>query len=268
MPRLEWGQAEQRTYQRGIDRGVLYPSTGAGVAWNGLTNVVEEAVGAAVTPHYYDGIKYLDEHVPGDYAATLTAITYPDEFVKYEGVRDFGYIGLRVSDQEVDDYFGLSYRTRVGNAAQGDDHGYKLHLLYNLTALPENKSYATINNTGALTPFSWRITGVPVYIPNARPTVHITIDTTKLGQAVVTDIEDILYGDPWRTARMPTPEELIFIIDNWEPLVITDHGDGTWSATGSDTDIRMLSGEEPIFWIEGDSAYMLDNYTYRITGQA
>ena len=41
MTKLAWDQAGQKTYQAGLDRGVLYLLDKA-VAWNGLTGVEEK----------------------------------------------------------------------------------------------------------------------------------------------------------------------------------------------------------------------------------
>lgn len=265
MSRLEWSRPENRTYQRGLDRGVLYPASGPGVVWDGLVSVAESASEASVTPFYYEGLKRHDERVPGDFAGTLSAITYPDEFLQYEGVARVSFRGLLATHQEVDSTFGLAYRTYVGDALKGDDLGYKIHLLYNLTALPDTRTHVTLGGVDDLTPFVWSLSGAPVAIPGARPTVHLILDTTSLGIYAVNDVEDILYGNEWEEPRLPYPEELIEILNTWSPLTIVDNGDGTWTATGSATDVRMLT--EDIFWIESDSAVMLNKDTYRISNQ-
>ena len=64
-PALTWDDIGERTYETGVDHGVLYPidDTGAytpGVAWNGLTTVTESPSGAASNPQYADNIKYLN----------------------------------------------------------------------------------------------------------------------------------------------------------------------------------------------------------------
>jgi len=44
MAKLQWDQTGERFYETGVSKGVLYPVTdgayGKGVAWNGLTNVM------------------------------------------------------------------------------------------------------------------------------------------------------------------------------------------------------------------------------------
>ena len=65
--------------ETGIDRGVLYLREGGAVPWNGLISVAETKSSREVKSYYLDGVKYLDHHVPGSYAASLSAFTYPDE---------------------------------------------------------------------------------------------------------------------------------------------------------------------------------------------
>lgn len=41
MPGLVWDRVGDRTYESGLDRGVLYLPDGSAVPWNGLTSIVE-----------------------------------------------------------------------------------------------------------------------------------------------------------------------------------------------------------------------------------
>ena len=60
MSRIEWNKAGERYFEAGVDRGVLYPRTGPGVPWNGITAVAEDSSGGDVETLYYDGVKYLE----------------------------------------------------------------------------------------------------------------------------------------------------------------------------------------------------------------
>ena len=90
MSKLVWDQAGQKTYETGIDHGVLYDVDNSGnyvsgVAWNGLTAVTESPSGAEATPLYADNIKYLNLISTEEFGATITAYTYPDEFAVCDG---------------------------------------------------------------------------------------------------------------------------------------------------------------------------------------
>jgi hypothetical protein len=199
MTKLVWDQVGERLYETGVDRGVLYLSDGSAVPWNGLTSVNETAGDDVTTPVYFDGVKYQDVQSTGDFAATLTAFTYPDEFLEYEGVVDLGN-GVFVDGQN-SKVFGLSYRTMVANDVNGIDHGYKIHILYNLTATSSAVSYNTMSSVAEPIPFSWTLAGVPEDVDNFRPTAHVIFDSRVLNVGLLKAIEDLLYGrdDPYQT---------------------------------------------------------------------
>ena len=88
MTALDWDVVGQRFFETGVDRGVLYLPDGRGVPWNGLTGVVEEFADYETSARYLDGVKYLDDVPFTDFSGTLTALTYPDEFMDLEGTMD------------------------------------------------------------------------------------------------------------------------------------------------------------------------------------
>lgn len=190
--KLVWDQPGQRFFEAGIDRGVFYMSNDLGVAWNGLTSVEEDLEDTTSEPVFFDGTKIMDVPILGDFAATLSAFTYPDELLEYEGIIPTGD-GLLVDGQNPKP-FGLSYRTRVGNDVEGHDLGYRIHIIYNLTAVPETKSYVTQSPDSGALDFAWRLTAVPEAVTGLRPTAHVILDSRFLPADILRTIEDILYG--------------------------------------------------------------------------
>lgn len=203
MP-LEWDQVGDKKYQTGVDRGVLYLPERA-VVWNGLTSV-DEAFDVEVKPYYQDGVKYLNHQVQGDYSGTLKAFTYPDEFDQCVGVVSQGS-GLYFHDQRPRP-FGLSYRTKIGNDVT-EDLGYIIHLLYNLYAVPNSTSFATIGADPTPLEFSWSLTSTPDALSARRPTAHLSIKSTDLDFGVIDLIEGILYGDVENEPHLPSMTSLI-----------------------------------------------------------
>lgn len=260
MTALVWDQVGSRIYEAGVDRGVLYLSDGNGVPWNGLISVVEKASRNIGSPIYYDGVKYADILTISDFSASLTAYTYPDEFLEFEGVLDAGN-GLFITNQQ-SGRFGLSYRTKIGNDTEGDDLGYKIHLLYNLIAIPSQKSYQT-SISGNPMEFEWDISATPTKIPGYRPTAHIILDTRFMSPSLLQDIESSLYGNALDDAKLPPISTLVSFIGEWVIIRITDNLDGTWTATGPDELITMLDGTT--FQIIQANAVYLDANTYAIS---
>ena len=210
MAKIEWDKTGERFYETGVKNGVLYVQVDGtypkGVAWNGLTAVTESPSGAEATPLYADDIKYLNLLSAEEFGATIEAYTYPDEFAECDGSASLA-TGVMIG-QQARKTFGLCYRTTIGNDTDGNDHGYKLHIIYGALAAPSEKAYATINDSPEAITFSWEVTTTPVNVTGAKPTASITIDSTKATPEKLTALEKILYGDAEVEARLPLPDEI------------------------------------------------------------
>jgi hypothetical protein len=213
MTALIWDGLGDKVYETGVDRGVLYLSDGRGVPWNGLTAVEDRTV-STVTPLYWDGVKYNDIFVVGDFAGSLKAYTYPDEFMEFEGVQEIG-VGLFVTGQQPKT-FGLSYRTRIGND-QTSELGHKIHILSNITAVPSTKAFKTNSRTMAAVEFEWNLTAVPSHIPGYKPTSHLMFDTSKSSPEMIADLEAILYGSDTTDPELPSFENLVYLASSLTP---------------------------------------------------
>lgn len=261
MATIEWDQVGSRYYESGIDRAVLYPSEGNAVPWNGITSVAEKMTGDVGTPIYFDGIKFGDAFAIGDYAATVKAFTYPNEFMELEGVAPAGN-GLFIDNQRPK-RFGLSYRTKIGND-DGPDLGYKIHVVYNLTAIPAQKNYKTQSEADAVE-FEWTVVAVPEKASGFRPTAHIIFDTRLMNPLLLADMEETLYGTDSADGRLPPLSTLVSFISSWVIIRITDNLDGTWTAEGPDEMITML--DSTTFQISQANAVYLDADTYNISNK-
>lgn len=215
MSKIIWDNAGERTYETGVDHGVLYPIQEGGlytkgVAWNGLTAVTESPSGAEATPLYADNIKYLNLLSAEDFGCTIEAYTYPDEFAECDGSAEIAtgvYAG-----QQARKVFGLCYRTILGNETDSNAHGYKLHLIYGCLASPSEKSYSTVNDSPEAITFSWEVKSTPVNVSGFKPTAVLTIDSTKVEPSKLTALEDALYGSASSEAKLPTPDEVVAIV--------------------------------------------------------
>ena len=213
MAKIVWDKTGERFYETGVKNGVLYVQEGGqyknGVAWNGLTAVTESPSGAEATPLYADDIKYLNLLSTEEFGATIEAYTYPDEFAACDG--SAALVDGVMIGQQARKTFGLCYRTTIGNDTNGNDSGYKLHIIYGALAAPSEKAYATINDSPEAITFSWEVTTTPVNVTGAKPTASITIDSTKADSTKLAALEDILYGkdgEPGNEPRLPLPDEI------------------------------------------------------------
>lgn len=261
MATLTWDQTGERFYETGVSKGVLYKDDGYGVAWNGLTSV-EEDVTDSIEPIYFDGVKFDEIVTLGDYTAILKAFTYPDEFMYYEGVVE-DQKGFYVTAQPKK-RFGLSYKTLIGDDVGGTEAHYKIHVLYNLTAIPSSIAYHSVSDSTEPVEFEWNISAVPEELENYRPTSHIVFDSRKIAPELLSDIESILYGDADNDAFLPSLKGLATFIANWERLIIIDNGDGTWTASSPFVDVISML-DDKTFQIVSDTATYLDANTYTIS---
>ncbi len=211
MSKIVWDAIGEHTFETGVRNGVLYlkDAQGAyntGVAWNGLTSVSESPEGAEATDLYADDIKYLTLMSAENFKATIEAYTYPVEFEECDGSATIAN-GVVIGQQSRKP-FGLCYRTAIGNDTDGNEHGYKLHIVYGCQASPSEKQYSTINDSPEAITFSWEVNTTPVNVTGKKPTATLIIDSTKADKAKLTALEAILYGSESTEPRLPLPDEI------------------------------------------------------------
>ena len=217
MVALAWHETGDKQYELGVDKGVFYPlnaTTSAydkAYAWNGLISVTESPSGAEVTKNYADNDVYMSLMSAEEFAATVEAYNYPDEFALVDGTAE-PVPGLYVGQQPRKP-FGLSYRTKVGNDSKGMDAGYTIHLIYNAMAAPSEKAYSTVNDSPEATTFSWELSTTPINAGDVlKSTAQLTINSLKVPAAKLKALEDILYGTTTLEARLPLPTEVIGLL--------------------------------------------------------
>ena len=211
MSKIVWDAVGEHIFETGVRNGVLYlkDETGAyntGVAWNGLTSVSESPEGAEPTDLYADDVKYLTLMSAENFKATIEAYTYPVEFEECDGSASIAN-GV-VIGQQARKPFGLCYRTSIGNDTDGNEHGYKLHIVYGCLASPSEKQYSTINDSPEAITFSWEVSTTPVNVNGKKPTATLIIDSTKADKSKLTALEAILYGSESVEPRLPLPDEI------------------------------------------------------------
>lgn len=259
MTALVWDATGEKVYEGGVDRGVLYIQN-RGVAWNGLVSVTD-ATTDEVTPVHIDGFLIRNLFTIGDLQATLTAYTYPDEFLVCEGMER--YNGMYVDSQPPEE-FGLSYRTQVGNDVSGAQSSYKIHLLYNLTAVSDTKTYSTLSLDPEPIEFSWSINGRPEEAKGYRPTAHIIIDSKLWPVDDLRAFEEILYGTISSPPYLPTFEDLIAILYPHNAFVVVSLADGEWIGVDLRGDHLSFINDE-LFEIDAPTVVMVDGDTFDVT---
>lgn len=227
MSRLYWDKRGSRFFETGVDRCVLYsinPETNeydSGVAWNGVTSISDSDSGYQPSPIYANNHQYLLLISNSNPSLSLSAYTYPKEFVECEGSFEV-HDGIIVKQQKLKK-FGISYRTLVGNDELSTDYGYQIHLVYGCVASPSEKSYSTINESPEALTFTWNIVPSLEDIAGLRPTAMIIIDSRRTDPEKLKRIEDVLYGKDFENPRLPSPNEILAIA-KMNPLEIDSIG--------------------------------------------
>ena len=215
MAVLTWDQTGEKLYETGVEKGVLYPMDGAvygkGVAWNGLTAVNETPSGAESTKLYADDIKYLDIRSAEEFGATIEAYSSPDEFDACDGTSELAD-GVNIGQQNRKG-FGFCYRSTIGNDTEYNNYGYKLHIIYGLTASPSERSYSTVNDSPEAATLSWEVSSTPVNVAGFKPTSIVTINSKKINPEALKEIEDALYGAESVEPKILLPDEIKAICD-------------------------------------------------------
>ena len=215
MAVLTWDQTGEKLYETGVQKGVLYPMDGAvygkGVAWNGLTAVNETPSGAESTKLYADDIKYLDIRSAEEFGATIEAYSSPEEFDACDGTAELA-AGVNIGQQNRKG-FGFCYRSTIGNDTEYNNYGYKLHIIYGLTASPSERSYSTVNDSPEAATLSWEVSSTPVNVAGFKPTSIVTINSKKINPEALEEIEDALYGAESVEPKILLPDEIKAICD-------------------------------------------------------
>lgn len=216
MSKIVWDNTGERRYETGVDHGVLYLQDDqgaypAGVAWNGLISVSENADGGDPNDLWADNIKYATLRGSENKNLSIEAYNYPPEFEECDGTKEAA-TGVYVA-QQPRKTFGMTYRTAIGtDTSPAGDTKYKLHLVYNASCSPSERSYETMNESPDAITFSWDVTTTPVAVTGFKPTALITIDSTKVDSTKLKALEDELYGTEQKAAHLPSPNEVLTLL--------------------------------------------------------
>jgi hypothetical protein len=250
--RISWDDSGSRLFEAGVDRGVFFPKSGPGVPWNGLTSVKETTEGEGALVVYADGQKIINQVELGDFAADISAITYPNEMYPYDGYQEEIYSGQPRT------LFSLSYRSMIGNDVEGLSYGYRLHLVFNCMLSPTNRVYETLNDQSDIPDFEWKLSTRPVANPYNRPSSHFMIDSPSVEPGTLTAVENILYGvDGGSDPIFPTVKQLVDIFEANAIFTVVDNSDGTATITGPDDWVYPVATNQ--YHIESPSVTNIDD---------
>lgn len=247
MTRISW---DERNFESGVDRGVFYPKNGIGYAWTGIVGIDETTQDASQTVIYIDGVGRQNHLLTGNFAASVEAVTYPEEFEPYDG-----YDGIHSAQKRR--RFDFSYRTM-----QADGH-YKIHLVYNALAVPTQRNHTSLANTVEVELYSWEFLTRPEVVPYAKASSHFVIDTKFVNPGALAAIEDRIYGSEASEPGLPSVIDLLAIFEEFAVFKVTSLGDGMWSISGPGNSVEEI---EPSVWrLEWPSVIQTSEHEYTIS---
>lgn len=237
MSKVIFDNSGNRLYELGVDKCVMYSLDNRFAAWNGVTEIAETKNDVTETIGFIDGVKYVNQISSSNFSASITAYTYPDLLSEHVGDIDEGYTNQKLKP------FNMTYRTLIGNDTENEDYGYKLHLVYNITAVPTQTDFSSSGKDITLTDFSWELNTTPLTIPYMKPSSHFVINSKNVYPEVLSALERILYGDDKEDPSFPSFDELVLIFEENSEFRIINHGDGTYTAIGDDDSVKQIDAK-------------------------
>lgn len=220
---LTWDSPNERYYEHGLDRGVLYIPGMDPIPWNGLTGFDEDGTGTTSTL-YRDGVIYLADADASDFSGKLSALFFPDAFHECLGIPEAAD-GFYVGNQKPKK-FGFSYRSLIGNGASDNLFGYQIHLVYNAMASIGSRSRRSIGSDSTPVEFGFDIVCTPEKLQGFRPSAHYIIDTRYMNPTTRDALEDMLYGDGTTPGTLPPPNDFYELLNFGDAIIATNYTTG------------------------------------------
>lgn len=234
MAKIKFDEVGKRLYETGVEQVVLFPMNtngtyAKGVGWNGVTSIEESPEGGEETKLWADDIAYLSLRSKEQFKATINAYTYPDEWAECDGSK--AAIPGMILHQQTRKPFGLAYITKIGNDTEFEDHGFKLHFIYNATAAVSSKTHSTINDSPEATEMSWELSSNPIE-------AGFTVTGVTLKDLSTIEIDSTAFPDETTGGMNAKLKSLIDWVYGTDPA--TEGADGTDPAMPSPAKIHEL----------------------------
>lgn len=221
MAKMKWNEVGTKRFETGISEGAIFvgtPKKGlAGVPFDGLTGVDESPDGGDANDQFANNVKWLSLRGPENYKGTIKSFMYPEEFEPCMGNAEV----LTSGNKSTGAYFGsqsklpfsMAYKTVVGSDDKGIDFSEKLHVFWNATCSPVDKSYVTINESPEAMEMSWEFDTVPVPVGEGfKPSAHFEMTKTTENATVYQSICDALYGTDDEEPSLLMPADIVALL--------------------------------------------------------
>lgn len=230
---------DDHAYYNGVSNVIYAPVHGVSEAWVGVREVQAEENESSQKIIYVDGEGRTISYRETDFEASVSCYSFP--------------AGIEHTP------FNMMYRV------ERSDTAFEIHIIYNCTAQLDVSSWSTMDDDPNAITFTLNLKTLP-----AKTTAsgiirhsHIIIRSNDMPSTILEQLEDLLYGSDNDDPYLPSIDELIEFLENKATLRIIDHGDGTWTATGPDNAVKMISATE--FQISWPSAIVVSPDSYIVS---
>ena len=221
-------------YQRGISDVLVSVNDDEAIRWNGITSMSVSPIRIESKPVYLDGVLRVDKKPRTVYTASISCYTYPEELDKKD---------IFTGD--------LCYRTEV-------DGGFRIHILYNVVVKFDGMSnYETLVEETPID-FKWGVYGT--LRQSDVMFTEVVIDSRYSDEEAMSVIEGEIYGD---NPRIPDIDFIRDFIESTATLIITDEGDGIYTAEGPDRVVYLTSDTE--FIIDWPSVILFSDVEFEVS---
>lgn len=226
MSKIAWGSPGEKTYEAGLDRGVLFPHNGLnkGLPWNGLVSIREGTSGGEHESYYFNGEKYYDRVSPEEPEFSIQAFTYPEEFeaaLGYHSRRGL-YTGGQIRQP-----FSFAYRTGAGSDVADHSKQSKIHIVYDAVVLPHSVERSSVDTSPSPNLFNFELSTSPVRVKDRRFSAHLVIDSRNTDPILFQAIERVIYGLGGSDPFLPRPNQIVDIFEEFQP---TGYGYGPYGS--------------------------------------
>jgi hypothetical protein len=221
MSKLVWDDINSRTYEAGVDRGIIRSKSGLVIPWNGLKSVSEKSEEGGFSETYFDGKKIENRTTRGFFSCEIAGVHLPSQFdenhqILWDAIQEIVgekrvIGGLYVTSQKKRE-FDFCYRTKVNE----DD--YKIHMVWDAVITESSSEVTTVSESIKITDYKWKVYAVPPrvfdYSTFSDPllsTANFIINSRKAPPEKLEIFERLLYGTEDAFPYFPTQAETLAI---------------------------------------------------------
>lgn len=219
MPKLTWNESVKKRFEAGVSEVAVFVGSPANTitaeAWDGITKVDYNPDGGDANDQYANNIKWLSLRGTENVKGSVGAFMYPPSLNKCMGLKQIKTGIDAYVAQQAKTPLSICYKTIVGNEEEGVDFSEKLHIIWNMSFSPVQRTASTLNDNPEATELNWEFNTTPIdpQTEGYKPFSYFEIEKTEESETIYNSICDTLYGTASEAGKLIMPKELIAMIN-------------------------------------------------------